>query len=367
MISIQNLQLTYRSSHGVHHATRGVTLDITEGQFYTLLGPSGCGKTTVLRCVAGLESPDEGEIRIGGERVFCSQSHIDVPPHKRPIGMVFQSYAIWPHMNVFDNVAFPLRQSRPRLSRAQIRERVGEALTVVKMTSFGTRPASFLSGGQQQRIAIARALIRRPKVLLLDEPLSNLDAKLREEMRLELRDLTRRLGVTTLFVTHEQSEALSMSDRIAVMRDGCIIQEQDPKGIYLSPQSAFVADFIGSANLVPAFIAHSAHSGPGSAIESSLGALSCAGETVGVLGGAATLVIRPEDIEIRGTETDGSNVVRGKVSTVSFLGEITHYVVDVNGQSLRVHARSQAFDSGDPISLWLPPERCRLVPQNDQP
>src|SRR5579863_3286721 len=250
MIGIKNLSMTYRSAHGEHHAVKGVSLTIEDGQFYTLLGPSGCGKTTILRCVAGLERPDAGEITIGGDVVFSADRNRWVPPHNRNIGMVFQSYAIWPHMTVFDNVAFPLRHKKPKPGRAEIRDRVGKALALVHLAGLEDRPAPYLSGGQQQRLALARALVSEPRVLLLDEPLSNLDAKLREEMRLEIRQVVERLGVTTLFVTHEQIEALTMSDVMSVMNDGHIIQEGSPADIYAKPKGAFVADFIGRSNFL---------------------------------------------------------------------------------------------------------------------
>ncbi|HUB94518.1 MAG TPA: ABC transporter ATP-binding protein, partial [Stellaceae bacterium] len=218
MISIRDLAMTYRTAQGETQAVRGVSLEIKPGQFYTLLGPSGCGKTSILRCVAGLEHPDAGEILIGGEVVFSSTRGTWIPPHNRNIGMVFQSYAIWPHMTVFENVAFPLRHKRPRVARAEIRERVLKALALVHLDGLEQRPAPYLSGGQQQRLALARALVSEPRVLLLDEPLSNLDAKLRADMRIELRELQHRLGITSLYVTHDLEEALAMSDRIVVMR-----------------------------------------------------------------------------------------------------------------------------------------------------
>jgi iron(III) transport system ATP-binding protein len=193
MIRIANLEVAYATADGPVHAVRGISITIERGQFYTLLGPSGCGKTTTLRCVAGLERPLAGEIEIDGQPVFSRNLGVEVPTYKRDIGMVFQSYAIWPHMNVFDNVAFPMREQKQRLSRSQIRDRVTEALRLVQLEGLEDRPSPLLSGGQQQRLALARALIKEPKVLLLDEPLSNLDAKLREDTRLELRDLVKRL------------------------------------------------------------------------------------------------------------------------------------------------------------------------------
>jgi iron(III) transport system ATP-binding protein len=250
MISINNLRMSYRSAHESVVAARGVTLDVKQGQFYTLLGPSGCGKTTTLRCVAGLEEPDEGEIVVGDDLVYSSTRNAWVPPFKRNIGMVFQSYAIWPHMSVFENVAFPLVNGDAKLPKSEIRERVLRALALVQLEGYVDRPAPYLSGGQQQRLALARALVGEPRVLLLDEPLSNLDAKLREEMRVELRELVKRLNVTTLFVTHEQLEALTMSDVVAVMKDGNIVQAGTPEEIYARPRNIFVAQFIGRTNLI---------------------------------------------------------------------------------------------------------------------
>src|SRR5579863_2603552 len=301
MIGIKNLSMTYRSAHGEHHAVKGVSLTIEDGQFYTLLGPSGCGKTTILRCVAGLERPDAGEITIGGDVVFSAERGIWVPPHNRNIGMVFQSYAIWPHMTVFDNVAFPLRHKKPKPGRAEIRDRVGKALALVHLAGLEDRPAPYLSGGQQQRLALARALVSEPRVLLLDEPLSNLDAKLREEMRLEIRQVVERLGVTTLFVTHEQIEALTMSDVMAVMNDGRIIQEGAPAEIYAKPKGAFVADFIGRSNFLKGTVV-SVEGGdaPLAQIETPIGPIACRVASGTRAGDAVTVAVRPENVTVAG-------------------------------------------------------------------
>ncbi len=243
-IEVDGLELYY----GSVPAVRGVSFNVLPGQQLTLLGPSGCGKTTTLRAVAGLEQPTAGEIRIDGVPVYSSAHKINVPAEKRGLSMVFQSYAIWPHMTVFDNVAYGLRVRR--VGAAEIIEKVGHALDMVQMHDFVGRRASQLSGGQQQRVALARAFVFQPSVLLFDEPLSNLDAKLRSDMRIELRDLQHRLGITSLYVTHDLEEALAMSDRIVVMRDGQVEQTGTPDEIYSLPRSAFVADFIGSANLI---------------------------------------------------------------------------------------------------------------------
>src|SRR5215510_16421148 len=216
MLTVNNLRKVFSTDTGQVRAIDGVSYEIKQGQFYTLLGPSGCGKTTTLQCIAGLESPDEGEIELGNTQVFASSRLLDLAAHLRDVGMVFQSYAIWPHMTVYENVAYPLVHGRRKMSNPEVHDRVLKALRLVELEAFTDRPAPFLSGGQQQRVALARAVVDEPKVLLLDEPLSNLDAKLREEMRFELRDLVLRLRITSLYVTHDQIEALSMSDRIAV-------------------------------------------------------------------------------------------------------------------------------------------------------
>jgi ABC-type Fe3+/spermidine/putrescine transport system ATPase subunit len=243
-IEVEKLEIHY----GEVPAVRGVSFAVHPGEQLTLLGPSGCGKTTTLRAIAGLEQPSAGEIRIGGTPVYSSAQRINIPAEKRGLSMVFQSYAIWPHMTVFENVAYGLRVRRE--PSAAITKKVERALDMVQMRAFKERGASQLSGGQQQRVALARAFVFQPSVLLFDEPLSNLDAKLRADMRIELRELQHRLGITSVYVTHDLEEALAMSDRIVVMRDGIIEQVGPPGEIYNLPRNAFVADFVGSANLI---------------------------------------------------------------------------------------------------------------------
>jgi len=243
-IEVDRLELHY----GSVPAVRGVSFNVLPGEQLTLLGPSGCGKTTTLRAIAGLEQPTAGEIRIDGVTVYSSQARINIRAEKRGLSMVFQSYAIWPHMTVFENVAYGLRVRRT--AAAEVAEKVHQALDMVQMGSLASRRAAQLSGGQQQRVALARAFVFQPSVLLFDEPLSNLDAKLRADMRIELRELQHRLGITSVYVTHDLEEALAMSDRIVVMRDGLIEQTGTPDEIYRLPNSAFVADFVGSANLI---------------------------------------------------------------------------------------------------------------------
>jgi iron(III) transport system ATP-binding protein len=364
MIRIENLEVAYSTDEGPVHAVRGISLGIERGQFYTLLGPSGCGKTTTLRCVAGLERPTAGEIEIDGEVVFSAGRGVLVPTYKRDIGMVFQSYAIWPHMNVFENVAFPLREQSKRLSRNEIRERVGEALKLVQLEGLEDRPSPLLSGGQQQRLALARALIKEPKVLLLDEPLSNLDAKLREDTRIELRDLVKRLGITTLYVTHDQLEALTMSDVVAVMERGRIIQATSPLNIYQQPETRFVASFIGQSNFLDGRVVRIGDGGIGE-VETGSGAIMCVVPAGAKVDDRVSVSVRPEDVHINPEEgANALNVLTGTVASVIFLGEAKECSVIVGevGLRLRVHP-SLAVNKGDTLRLRLDPDKCRaLVP-----
>ena len=250
MVSVENINKSFPTKEGEVKAVANVSFEVPQGKFFSLVGPSGCGKTTTLRCVAGLERPVSGEVTVQNVTVFSSNQNIFIPSHKRNIGMVFQSYAIWPHMNVFDNVAFPLTVGRSR-PKKECAGQVEKALALVHLDELKDRPATDLSGGQQQRLALARAVVGEPKLLLLDEPLSNLDAKLRDEMRGELKRVQQTLGITTIYVTHDQGEALSMSDTVAVMKEGQIIQLDEPKKVYEYPANDFVADFMGAANLIP--------------------------------------------------------------------------------------------------------------------
>lgn len=344
MIKIENLHLTYQTDEGSVFAVRGVNIDISEGQFFTLLGPSGCGKTTTLRSLAGLETPTDGEISIDGELVYSGPKGVNVPAHRRDIGMVFQSYAIWPHMDVFENVAFPLREMGGRMPKAKIRDKVLEALALVQLEGYEDRPAPFLSGGQQQRLALARALVKEPKVLLLDEPLSNLDAKLRDEMRSELRDLVKRLGITTVYVTHDQLEALTMSDRVAVMENGLIMQESTPFDIYEEPRTRFVAGFIGQTNFVEGKI-DAAANGDGriGSVATSCGSLRCVLPDGAGVGDAVSVVVRPEDVYLADQRSvEGDNVIAAEVSEVMFLGEALDCTVTAGDETmrLRLHRKS---------------------------
>jgi len=353
--------MTYRSQRAEHQAVRGVSFEVGKGQFYTLLGPSGCGKTTTLRCVAGLERPDAGQIVIGEETVFDAATGAWVAPNHRNIGMVFQSYAIWPHMTVFDNVAFPLRYQKPKPGRAAIREKVLNALALVQLDGLQDRPAPFLSGGQQQRLALARALVAEPRVLLLDEPLSNLDAKLREEMRGELRELVKRLDVTTLFVTHEQIEALTMSDTIAVMKDGRIVQEGDPAAIYGAPGGTFVADFIGKTNFLKArIVAREGADGTFVRVETPIGTLTCRAADDALEGDAVTITVRPENVLLRDRDhAAAENAVAGEVEHLVYLGNMLDCLVRIGEERIRVQLHpAHALACGDTVMLHFPAEHC---------
>ena len=250
MLKVENLYKEYNTDSGTVLALKGVSFEVQSGEIYTLLGPSGCGKSTTLRSVAGLETASAGEIAIGDLTVFSGSRGINLAPELRGVGMVFQSYAIWPHMTVFQNVAFPLIHGNRSVPKSEIKERVMKALSMVQLETMAERPAPMLSGGQQQRVALARALVYEPKMLLLDEPLSNLDAKLRVEMRIEIQQIIKRLGLTGLYVTHDQEEAMAISDRIAVMQDGVILQEAAPHEIYADPVNIFVAGFIGKSSVL---------------------------------------------------------------------------------------------------------------------
>jgi iron(III) transport system ATP-binding protein len=330
-----------RKNFGAELAVRDLSLSVAQGEFVTLLGPSGCGKTTTLRCIAGLERPDGGEIRIGGDVVASAERGIYLDPEDRNIGMVFQSYAIWPHMTVFNNVAYGLRVRRA--SAAVIRERTTRALDLVGLADLADRYATKLSGGQRQRVALARAIVYQPRVLLFDEPLSNLDAKLREQMRVELVRLQQEVGITSIYVTHDQAEALVMSDRVVVMDKGTIQQIGDPQTIYAHPANSFVANFIGAANLLDAVLL--GRSGELCELEIPLGEghpplrLQATGGNGAVKGQRLLLSVRPEDIALhleRPDSPSNGNLLEGEVIDTVYLGNFLECRVRVGSNEINI-------------------------------
>jgi len=371
MLTVTNLVKTFSSSRGEKRgrvfAVDDISLEVEEGELFTLLGPSGCGKTTTLRSVAGLESPDSGEIAVDDRVFFSSAKGIRVPANERGLGMVFQSYAIWPHMNVFKNVAFPLQvlPRRKRPSRKDIRARVERVLAVVQLDHLAGRQATDLSGGQQQRLALARALVLEPPLLLLDEPLSNLDAKLREELRFELKRLQRDLGITSIYVTHDQVEALAMSNRIAVMKDGKILQVGHPREIYERPASQFVADFIGTSNFIDGVVDR--READTYVVLVDEGELRVAATRDFELGARVVVSARPEHVAIS-TEANGAgqNRWRGTVRARAFLGEYVDHVIAVGDRQIRARSNSTISIPPDTeITVSFPETECSLVPADE--
>ncbi len=344
-------------SFGQHHVLKDVSLAIEEKEFVTLLGPSGCGKTTTLRLLAGFLTPDEGEIRVAGKVLSSPQG--TVPPERRRMGMVFQNYAVWPHMSVFDNVAFGLKLAKT--SRAETGERVARVLAAVGLEGLEGRHPAQLSGGQQQRVALARSLVVEPSILLLDEPLSNLDAKLRERMRGELKSLQRDTGITFVYVTHDQAEAMALSDRVAVFHEGVVQQYGRPRDIYERPVNLFVADFMGNVNRLPGEVVERRDGQlrvrVGDHVLSAVGSSADAGATRAVV-----LAIRPESVRLGWPEGAGNNL-DGSVVEATFLGSIIDYQIDVGGLLLRVQAdRHLAREVGSKVQLSIAVEDCVAMP-----
>lgn len=321
MIRVKNLIKTFRSGDGDVAAIADATIDVDENEIVVLLGPSGSGKTTLLRCVAGLETADRGEIMIGDQVVFRG-SERNIPAEQRRIGMVFQSYAIWPHLTVAENVALPLKHGSMGVPNSVVKERVYEALRAVQLSGLEDRPAPNLSGGQQQRVALARALAVKPNALLMDEPLSNLDARLREDVRVEIRDITKQLGVPVLYVTHDQIEALELGDRVAVMDKGRLLQVDTPEGVYNRPANSTVANFLGSINW---FEGRSAGKGR---METPFGMLTVTDNRAGGCT-MAQLGIRPEKIDLSLSPVAGANVFTARCTGISFLGDHKLYRVQI--------------------------------------
>ena len=360
-VELNNVSKRFVDTHGhTVEAVKGISLNIREGEFFSLLGPSGCGKTTTLRMIAGFELPTGGEIHIHGEPMG------DTPAFKRRVNTVFQNYALFPHMTIFDNIAFGLEMEK--ISKAEIQRRVGEALELVQLPDMEKRRPRQLSGGQQQRIALARALVKRPEVLLLDEPLGALDLKLRKAMQLELKHIQHQVGITFIYVTHDQEEALTMSDRIAVMNEGLVLQMGSPAEIYERPTSRFVADFIGETNLLPATIATVQ---AGHITVNLAGGLELQADHAGAQfnsGQAVTFALRPEKIFVQPQPHQELYSVPGKIEETVYIGTDTRYMVRIADQHLLV-ARSQnvslqatpGLKVGDTAYLCWHPATARVV------
>jgi iron(III) transport system ATP-binding protein len=363
VLAVKALFTEYASdAGGPVKAAQDVSFEVPRGKLFTLLGPSGCGKTTTLRSIAGLERPISGEIAIDGRVVYSSAKGIFVAPNKRNFGMVFQSYAIWPHMNVFQNVAFPLQVRR--FPRKLIREKVARMLNAVALEELVDRDATKLSGGQQQRLALARALVMEPQLLLLDEPLSNLDAKLRDRMRFELKRLQREFDLTSVYVTHDQSEALALSHEIAVMNEGRVVQIGTPRQIYEQPRDKFVADFVGSTNFIAGRVSTVADGR--CVVSSPLGEIK-AHASEGLSKRASVVVsVRPEDVELSEGEPacagHDDNVCKGTVSGKEFLGDYLDFHVTVGDVVLLAKAHpSLHTPTGDPIYVRMKAAKCVAI------
>jgi iron(III) transport system ATP-binding protein len=349
-------------------AVNNVSFTVEPGELFTLLGPSGCGKSTTLRAIAGLEQPDSGIVSVGGNVLFAAgagaEKKVNVPANKRGLGMVFQSYAIWPHMTVFENVAFPLRvrSRKQRPAKREITERVERVLETMELLQYADRHATKLSGGQQQRLALARAIVVEPSLLLLDEPLSNLDAKLRESLRFELKRLQRELGITSIYVTHDQIEALSLSSSIAVMRAGEVVQLGKPRDIYENPQNKFVAEFIGTSNFIDGTV--KARNGDRYVVETLDGRLTLDAVLDVPPGTEIVVSIRPEAVMLT-TERplDALNVWEGNVTTRAFLGDAVDHVVSVGKRDIRARCLPHISHApGTTVYMQMDPAKLALVP-----
>jgi len=341
-LDIIDMTKLYKNGDGV----KNINLQVREGELLTLLGPSGCGKTTTLRLIGGFESADKGDV------IFMGENINDVPPYKRNVNTVFQRYALFPHLNVFENVAFPLREKK--VPRNEIEQKVNEMLSLVALTGFETRSVTSLSGGQQQRVAIARALISRPKVLLLDEPLAALDLKLRKDMQAELKKIQKATGITFVFVTHDQEEALSMSDTVVVMSEGRIQQIGTPVDIYNEPENAFVADFIGESNILDGVmlsdyrVAFSGH------------VFDCVDSGFGKRE-AVDVVVRPEDVDI---VAEDKGMLKGVVTSVTFLGVHYEIIVDINGFKWMIQT-TDFVDVDEHIGLYIEPDAIHIMKKSE--
>ena len=358
-IRVVELAKTYRVGRQAVPAVQGVTLEVPDGKIVTLLGPSGCGKSTTLRCIAGLEQPDRGEIFFGRRPLFSRARGIAVPPERRNVGMVFQSYAIWPHLTVFQNVAYPLQVRH--LPPEQIAERVRETLALVGLSGLEDRPGPYLSGGQQQRVVLARALVYRPEVLLLDEPLSNLDAKVREQVREELRALQRRLSITTLYVTHDQLEALSLSDVVAVMEGGRIVEMGSPQELYARPGHPFTASFLGEISFIGGTTGQA--DGETVTVLTSCGPLRAPRSDRAVAGTPVVAGVRPEHVRLsRDRPRDQQNVLEGTVVSSLFEGTRVKCRMAVGEVTLLAYG-DESFAPDERLYAAIEPKHLILLPE----
>jgi iron(III) transport system ATP-binding protein len=356
-IEIQNLLKRFKDVVAVNR----IQLEVKEGEMLTLLGPSGCGKTTTLRCIAGLEKPEEGDIIIDGKPML---SHGFVQPSKRGIGMVFQNYAVWPHMKVFNNIVYGLRLER--IPKQKIQERGQQVLELVGLAGLEDRYPAQLSGGQQQRVALARALVRNPKVLLLDEPLSNLDAKLREELRFEIKSLVRRMGITSVYVTHDQAEAMVISDRIVVMDSGNVVQTGTAQEIYEKPANRFVADFIGTMNFMSGEVVEVLQDPEAVYVRTEFSEkMLCRTNSISEVtpGAKVYASIRPEDVEVFTEPPQAEeNLLKGTIVHKAYLGNFLFFFVSVNDTMIRVQvAHHLPQEEGQELYLFLDPQKCMIL------
>jgi iron(III) transport system ATP-binding protein len=359
-IIIRNVTKTYSTRRGKHVALDNVSLEIGAGEALVLLGPSGCGKTTLLRCVAGLEQPDFGEIIVHGKMVFSSRENVFLPPEQRRLSMVFQSYALWPHMTLADNIAYPLKNTG--VKAAEIERRVTAALDLVGLGGYGSAYSGQLSGGQQQRVALARAIVSNEGIVLFDEPLSNLDAKVRDRLRVELLSLQREIGFSSLYVTHDQVEAMALADRIAVMSVGQIAQIGRSEDIYARPASRYVADFVGKTNEVAGTVLRS--QGDRVVVDTPIGQMTGIGKNLSP-GEKASVLFRPEHVRSGATFNSAHNQLTGQLEHTMFLGAQVECVIRVSGISVLMTGTDapNASAQGD-VSVSIAPGRVMVFPQS---
>jgi iron(III) transport system ATP-binding protein len=355
VISISALSKKFHTGDLAVAALQAIDLEVGRGEFFVLLGPSGSGKTTLLRSVAGLEKPDKGEISLNGKVVYSHSRRISAAPEEREIGMVFQSYAIWPHLTVAENIGLVLTHGRARMSKKAAKERIRQSLALVQLENFEDRPARLLSGGQQQRVALARALAVNPALLLMDEPLSNLDARLREEVRASIKKLATQLGSTVLYVTHDQIEAMVLADRIAVMARGEILQIGNPFELYRRPANALVAEFFGSINWVSGKMLEA------NRVETEFGQLYVDGARR--YEGAVIVGIRPEDVRMERASNDVENRIEGKVVRSTFLGDQVVTEVKIKEKILIAKTLPDAGEFSDSVLVHLPKQRLVVFPE----